>query len=406
MLRILHTGDWHIGQTLRGYAREREHRTVLDGVVRIAVERDVDLLVVAGDVYDGQNPSGSSQRLFYDTLASLHRLRPDMGVVVVAGNHDAASRLEAPDPLLQAFGVQVVGSVKRRDGSIDADRHLVPVKVRGDVAAHVLAVSYPTAACLPPLEAEGDGSPVARAVRSLYDELWTTTRPRHGGVPVVLTGHLHVAGGLESEGSERRILVGGTHAVGHDVFPSEAAYVALGHLHRAQRVGRDDVRYCGSLIPLSATEIDYRHGVTLVTLGDGVAQFEHVVVPRPVGFVRVPSDGEIRVADLGDHLAALGLPPDLPHDRRPFVQVRLSREGLPPGFREEVDRVAEGFPVRIVDVRLQPLPDVVKEFTRVATMRLADIDPVKVFEAAFERKLGHAPEPRHHHVFQLLREES
>ena len=405
MLRVLHTGDWHIGQTLRGYARDGEHRAVLDGVVRIAVEREVDVLVVAGDVYDGQNPSGPSQRLFYDTLASLYRLSPVTRVVVVAGNHDAASRLEAPSPLLEAFGVQVVGSVRRHDGSIDAGRHLVPVRVRGEVAAHVLAVSYPTAACLPLLSTEGYGSPVARAVRSLYDELWTSTRPTHGGVPVVVTGHLHVAGGIESEGAERRILVGGAHAVAHDVFPSEAAYVALGHLHRAQRVGRDVVRYSGSLIPLSATEMSYDHGVTLVTLDGGAPIMEHVPIDRPVGFVRVPAHGDTTVADLGDHLANLDLPLDLPQDDRPFVQVRLARDGLPPGYREEVDRIAECFPVRVVEVRLPPLPDVVREIARVATTRLADIDPVKVFEAAFERKLGHAPEPRHHHVFQLLREE-
>ena len=405
MLRVLHTGDWHIGQTLRGYARDGEHRAVLDGIVRIAVEREVDLLVVAGDVYDGQNPSGPSQRLFYDTLASLHRLRPDTRVVVVAGNHDAASRLEAPSPMLETFGVQVVGGVRRRDGSIDAGRHLVPVKIRGELAAQVLAVSYPTAACLPPFATEGDGSPVARAVRSLYDELWTSTRPSHGGVPVVVTGHLHVAGGVESEGAERRILVGGAHAVGHEVFPSEAAYVALGHLHRAQRVGRDVVRYSGSLIPLSATEMSYDHGVTLVTLDGGAPFMEHVPIDRPVGFLRVPAHGDTTVADLGDHLASLNLPPDLPQDERPFVQVRLARDSLSPGFREEVDRIVERFPVRVVEVRLPPLPDVVREIARVATTRLADIDPVKVFEAAFERKLGHAPEPRHHHVFQLLREE-
>ncbi len=232
---------------------------------------------------------------------------------------------------------------------------------------------------------------MARAVRSLYDELWTVTRHRHGGVPVVVTGHLHVAGGLESEGAERRILVGGAHAVAHDVFPSEAAYVALGHLHRAQRVGRDVVRYSGSLIPLSATEMCYSHGVTLVTLGGAEPLIEHVDIDRPVGFLRVPAHGETTVADLGDHLAALGLPPDLPQDERPFVQVRLARDGLPPGYREEVDRIAERFPVRIVEVRVPPLPDVVKEIARVATTRLADIDPVKVFEAAFERKLGHAP---------------
>ena len=405
-MRILHTGDWHIGQTLRGYARDREHRAVLDRVVAIAAEREVDLLIVAGDVFDTQNPSGASQRLFYDTLVAFNRARPGMTTVIVAGNHDAPARLEAPHPLLQAFDVHVVGSVRRSDGVVDADRHLVPVLVRGEMAAHVLAVSYPTTACLPTLEDEGEGSPVARAVRSLYDELWTRTRHQHGGVPVIATGHLHVAGGLESEGAERRILVGGAHAVEHDVFPSEAAYVALGHLHRAQKVGRDGVRYCGSLIPLSATEMLYHHGVTLVTLGGAAPAIEQVPVGRPVPFLRLPERGETTVADLGDRLAALGLPRDLPLDERPFIQVHVSREGLAPGFREEVDRIAEVFPVRVVDVRIPPLPDVVAEVARaIVTTRLADIDPMRVFEAAFERKLGHAPEPRHRHVFDLLRTE-
>ena len=263
MIRILHTADWHIGATLRGHDREGEHRVVLDRVVDIAVERDVHAVVVAGDVFDAFNPSASSQALLYQTLTRLARARPGTTVVVTAGNHDSAPRLEAPHPVLETLDVHLVGSVRRRDGVIDAERHLVPIRVGGDVAAQVLAISYPTAACLPAVEAGSEGSPVARAVRSLYEEVWDRTHPRHGGVPVVLTGHLHVAGAIETETSERRILVGGEHAVGHDVFPGEAAYVALGHLHRAQRVGRDSVRYSGSLLPLSATEMGYDHGVSL-----------------------------------------------------------------------------------------------------------------------------------------------
>ena len=318
-MRILHTGDWHIGQKLRGYARESEHRAVLDEVVTIAAEREVDCVIVAGDVYDGQNPSATSQRQFFETLVALNRVRPGMTTVVVAGNHDAPARLEAPYPLLQAFDVHVVGSVRRHDGVLDAERHLVPVRIRGEVAAHVLAVSYPTAACLSTLDEEGKGSPVARAVRSLYEELWTRTHHRHGRVPVIASGHLHVAGGIESEGAERRILVGGAHAVEHDVFPAEAAYVALGHLHRAQKVGRYNVRYSGSLIPLSATEMNYRHAVTLVTLGGAEPAIEQVPVGRPVHFLRLPERGETIVGNLGNHLAALDLPADLPLDERPFV---------------------------------------------------------------------------------------
>jgi exonuclease SbcD len=119
-----------------------------------------------------------------------------------------------------------------------------------------------------------------------------------GGLPFVLTGHLHVAGGIESEGAERRILVGGQHSVPHDVFPAEASYVALGHLHKAQAVGRDTVRYSGSLIPLSATELPYAHGDTLVGLDGTAVLSEHISIDRPVPFVRLPEAGDMRIPSM------------------------------------------------------------------------------------------------------------
>jgi len=410
VIRILHTADWHIGQTLRGFSREHEHRAVFERLREIAVERDIDALIVAGDVFDSQNPSGEAQRLFYDTLVRLSRARPKMTTVIVAGNHDAAGRLEAPRPLLEAFNIRVVGNVRRRDGRIEAARHLVPlVDGTGAVAAHVLAVSYPTAACLPSLtRLDGEaGSPIVAAVRSLYDELLEALRPRTDGLPLVATGHLHVAGGVESEGAERRILAGGQHAVPHDVFPPDASYVALGHLHKAQAIGRDSVRYSGSLIPLSATERSYRHGVTLVTL-DGVrATSEHIPIGRPVPFLRLPEEGDMAFAEFGDRLTALDLPPDLAILDQPFVQVRLAREGLPPGFREEIDRVAGSFPVRVVDVRVTAPPESPDERASADPLiRLSERDPEDLFKLAFQREFGVAPGAAHLDVFHRARAEA
>ncbi|MFF8801398.1 MULTISPECIES: exonuclease SbcCD subunit D [unclassified Methylobacterium] len=415
MIRVLHTGDWHIGQTLRGFSREREHDAVFGRLESIVVEREVDALVVAGDVFDSQNPSGESQARFYALMARLHAARPAMTIVITAGNHDAAGRLEAPRPLLEAIGVHVVGNVRRRDGAIDLERHLVPVRgADGETAAQVLAVSYPTAACLPPLSSlgrqtrAGDASPIVGAVRDLYGQLFEAARPRLQGLPLVVTGHLHVAGGLESEGAERRILVGGEHAVPADVFPDEARYVALGHLHRAQELGRGQVRYCGSLIPLSAAEQPYRHGVTLVTLGTGAAAIEHIEIARPVPFLRLPASGDIPLADLGDHLAALGLDPSLPLEDRPYIQVRLAREGLLPGYRAEVDRIAEGFPVRVVDVRVTVPPRVAAEVaqTEAPPPRLSERDPEELFRLAYRAKWDEEPEPAHLDVFHRARAEA
>jgi exonuclease SbcD len=410
VIRILHTADWHIGQTLRGFSREHEHRNVFRRLEEIVVERNVDALIIAGDVFDSQNPSGEAQQLFYDTLVRLSRARPRMTTVIVSGNHDAAGRLEAPRPLLEAFNIRVVGNVRRHDGRIEASRHLVPVvDASGALAAYVLAVSYPTAACLPNLTRldHEAGSPVVEGVRTLYAELLEALRPQMDGLPFVATGHLHVAGGIESEGAERRILVGGQHAVPHDVFPLEASYVALGHLHKAQAVGRDTVRYSGSLIPLSATEQPYLHGVTLVSLDGVKIVSEHIPIGRPVAFLRLPEAGDMRLADFGDHLTALDLQPDLPISERPFVQVRLAREGLQPGFREEIDRIAESFPVRIVEARVTAAPDTLNELVVADPwIRLAERDPEDLFKLAFERAFGVAPDAAHLDVFHRARAES
>lgn len=407
MTRILHTGDWHIGQSMRGFSREYEHRKAFERICEILVEREVDALIVAGDIFDSQNPSAEAQQLFYDTLVRFNRARPHMTSIIVAGNHDAAGRLEAPRPLLEAFRIRVVGNVRRHAGRIDGARHLIPIlDATGAIALNVIAVSYPTAACLPNvtrLDIEA-GSPVIAGVRSLYGELFETLHPQIDGLPFIMTGHLHVAGGLESEGAERRILVGGQHAVPHDVFPTEAAYVALGHLHRPQFVGRDAVRYSGSLFPLSATEQAYNHGVTLVTLTGTTATTEHIPIARPVQYLRLPNTGDMRLSDLGDHLTALGLAQDMPTEDHPFIQLHLAREGLPAGFREEVDQIAESFPVRIVDARVTALADAqTSSIIADPFVRLAERDPEDLFKLAFERQFGTGPDATHLEVFHLVR---
>lgn len=408
-MRLIHTADWHLGATLRGHDRAWELGQVLDALVGIVRDKEADAIVVAGDVFDSQNPSGEAQRLLYDTLAALHRARPGLTVIMTAGNHDAAGRLEAPQALLSAFGVRAVGNVRRTGGRIDVERHLVMLSKGKRAEALVLAVSHPTAACLPPWTrtADGTGSPVVAATRALYGELVAGARPHLGKAALIVTGHLHVSGGEESEGAERRILVGGEHAVPPDIFPDDAAYVALGHLHKPQRIGRETIRYSGSLIPLSATELGYGHGVTLVTIERGKTAVEHIPLPRPVPFLRLPETGEATAADLADRIEALGLPADLPVERRPFLRVHLAREGLDPGFRAEVDRLGERLPVRIVDIRLTPRAGQTEGAPVDAPgVRLADRAPDELFRAAFRRTHGVDPQAAHLDAFHATSAEA
>lgn len=403
-VRLLHTADWHIGQTLAGFARDHEHENVLAAIEDICVEREVDALIVAGDIFDHQNPSGASQQLYYRTLLALRRACPRMTIVITAGNHDAAGRLEAPAAILGELGVHVFGNARRIDGRLDARRHLVPLLAPGgEVGAHVLAVSYPTPACLPPfgaLATENGMSSIVEATRTLYSEMWEGSGAGRDGLPVIVTGHLHVLGAVESEGSERRILVGGQHAVPTSIFLEDAVYVALGHLHKAQRIGAENIRYSGSLFPLSATEAGYKHSVTLVTLdSDNTPQIEEIALPRPVEFIRLP---RLTIGDLGDHLMSLDLDEGLPVERQPFVQVQIPREGLGPGLHGQIEEIVSKFPVRLVGISREraeadgatPAPQ-----DTTPTYRLQDLQPLEMFRDAFEEKHSVAPSEMHERVF-------
>jgi exonuclease SbcD len=406
VIRLLHTADWHLGAALQGWPREAEHRAAIYQLISRARERDVDAVVIAGDVFDSLNPSAEAQRLLYETLRDLRAACPRATLALIAGNHDPAGRLEAPRALFEIAGVYSIGVIARREGgALDLATHLLPIRTAaGEVAAYLLAVPYPRAADLPIAGAEVTGSPVVWGVRELYREAVATARAKIGDAPLVLTGHLHIAGGLESEGAERRILVGGEHAAPPDIFPADVAYVALGHLHRPQSVGRETIRYSGSLIPMSKTEIDYPHGVTIVDIdAAGRAKPEHVAFTRSVPHLRLPARGALAVSEIEAAIVARGLDQEPPDAARPFVHLSVKVDGPSAGLKAEVDAICDKFPIRLVSLaveRPQAAPA-----TPIAPLRLAERQPVDLFREAFETTHGVAPSQDHLRFFDQIAEE-
>jgi exonuclease SbcD len=395
-ITLLHTADWHLGAQLQGWPREAEHRKALRGLVEIAAARAVDAVVVAGDIFDSLNPPAEAQKLLYDTLKALRAARPAATIVLVAGNHDPGGRIEAPRALFDLVNVVGVGAIARREGAVDADIHLVPLRgPSGAVEAHLLAVPYPRAADLPLVERAVEGSVIVQQTRALYAELIAAAREKIGDAPLVVTGHLHVAGGLESEGAERRILVGGEHAVPPDLFPADVAYVALGHLHRPQWVGRESVRYAGSLFPMSKTEIDYDHGVSIVTIDGGGAEIEHVPLERPTPCLRLPARGALAPKEVEAAFAALGLDPALPLDERPFVHLTVAAEGPVVGLDAEIGALAENYPIRLASLSIER-PQRAATAPAQATLRLSERQPVDLFREAFA--LAHKSDPTPEHL--------
>lgn len=407
-MRILHTADWHIGQTLNSFGRETEHAALFEKLPVLVHDHGVDAVIVAGDIFDGVNPSAEAMKMLFDGLAELHKAKPSLQVVLVAGNHDPAWRLEAPAALFAGIGVRVAGVIHRRqDKTLDIHRHLVPLKDNsGRVRANVLAIPYLRAGDLPirPEDSETEGSVYVKATRRLYGEAVEAARAAGQSLPLVVTGHLHCAGAVESEGSERRVLIGGEHAAPLDVFPADVDYVALGHLHRAQSVGRDTVRYCGSPFPMSASEIAYDHGVTLVEINAKGVAAEHIKLPRRVPYLRLPKTGALTIAEIPAAVAALGIDPATKRGEQPFAHVVVRPEGPAPALSAEVQRLLEDHPVRCAGVKLDRPAAPEGQPASEPAKRLDECDPADLFDKAFTVAYGRAPSERQRALFETIRE--
>lgn len=408
-MRLIHTADWHLGQTLHGVPREHEHARFLDWLLDRVVEHRVDALVVAGDVFDGQNPPIAALAQFYGFIARAKAAAPGLDVVVIAGNHDSGSRLEAPSPLLDALGVRVVGALPlAADGSIDAARLIVPLTDgTGGVAARCVAVPYLRPADLPAVD-DPDADPLVEGVRRVYAAAAAAGRGALlPGEALILTGHCYMHGGSLSDLSERRILGGNLHALPADIFCDTAAYVALGHLHRAQGVGgRADVRYSGSPIPLALDEDGYRHQVVLADFAGGrLVERVALEVPRAVAILRVPGGG--RFAPVEEALAALrrlDLDDGAARAQWPFLEVAVELSEPRPALREEIDAALAGRPVRLLKlaVRLTGSGGTLAEQS--PGLELSALAPEEVFRRAWGRQHADDPGPEMLAAFHELLE--
>lgn len=389
-MRLIHTSDWHLGQTLHEQERGYEHAAFLDWLLATLERERPDLLVIAGDVYDSVNPPVSAQRQLYGFVVAATRRLPRMTIAMIAGNHDSGARIEMPAPLLAGFGAHAIGRVPwRADGTLDAARLLLPVPgADGAPLGWVLALPF-----LRPAELAGaaDGDYPA-AIARVHAELIEHARAvRQPGQLLVAVSHAHLAGGATSD-SERNLVAGGAEALPPALFPADLDYVALGHLHLAQAVaGPTAIRYCGSPLPLSFAEVDYPHQVLRVDLEPGApARVTSLPVPRALPLLRVPKAGPAPLPEVLAELAALALP-ERPPEQRPFLQARVLLDAPVVDLRARVEAALAGKPVRLVHIK----PDYRKgERGDDAPPSFAPAAPAELFARAWERRYGRPPDAR------------
>ncbi len=293
-MKILHTSDWHIGRTLYGRKRYEEFEAFLDWLAETMRHNEIDALLVAGDVFDTSAPSNRAQELYYRFLCRV-AASSCRHVVVVAGNHDSPSFLDAPKELLKALDVHVVGSA-----SDPRDEVLVLRDAQGAPELIVCAVPYLRDRDIRLSEAgesvEDKERKLIEGIRSHYAtvaELAELKRRTLGaGIPVVAMGHLFTAGGQTADGDGvRELYVGSLARVNAEIFPESFDYVALGHLHVPQRVnGSETVRYSGSPLPMGFGEARQRKSLCLIEFLGAAPSVQLLDVPVFQRLERVEGD--------------------------------------------------------------------------------------------------------------------
>lgn len=337
--RLIHTSDWHLGHELHGFDRGAEHDAFLAWLLEQLRAQAADALLVTGDIYDTVNPPVPAQQRLFRFLAGALAASPHLQVILIGGNHDSAARVELPRDLLDARRVALVGSLPREAG--------VPVPARACIRLHDDTGTPRLVCAAVPYLRPGDLGEGGAA--ALYRQVAIAADAARGTLPLVVTGHLHVAGGAVSDLSERRIVMGGEETVPAEIFPAQACYVALGHLHRPQRVaGATTIRYAGSPFPLSVTERDYRHSIVVLDIDpDGVRE-TLVEIPRRVDFLRIPEHGAVPLEQI--EAALRGLPSADDATAMPYLEIAVALDGPEPDLRRRIETALDGRAARLTRI--------------------------------------------------------
>jgi exonuclease SbcD len=379
-MRILHTADWHLGKYLGPYERTCEHALFLQWLLDQINRQSIDVLIVAGDVFDTGNPSNTALKQYYDFLRQVKNTCC-RDVVIVGGNHDSVSTLNAPRDLLRFFNVHVIGGVPE-----NFDEQVIEIKDdSGAIQLVVCAVPFlrdrDIRLSVPGESADERRQRINRGITEHYRNLVPyIMRYKERNIPVIATGHLFAAGAQASPDSEKDIHVGNLGQVAGDQFPAEFDYIALGHMHRPQIVNRmQHIRYPGSPVPLSFSENADSKTVLVADFADGkLMTVKEILVPVSRRLIRVKGDWE-KVK------ARLSLIESQADELSVWIEIQVETDDYIDNLDEQlrdIELVNSEF-VFVKQIRTrqhQSISETVEE-----TLSLNDINPLTVFKKRCEQ---------------------
>lgn len=287
-MKILHTSDWHIGKRLMGRQRLDEQAQVLDEIASVCDSEKVELVLIAGDIFDTYTPCAEAEELFF---AKIKKIATNRAVLIISGNHDDGVRLSAVSPLSEEQGVYLIGNARLPVSIKQTDRTVRPTQsgkgytvfenAQGE-KVYIATLPYPNEARF---KEEKSTLEYAERIRFWIDE---SVSGNTDNLPSILLAHIFVAGGKVSE-SEREIDLGGLRAVGVDDLPN-TQYIALGHLHKKQHIGKGHCYYSGSPLQYSFDESADKSVKVFNLTQDGVQDLKDIPLQSGKKLIRLQAD--------------------------------------------------------------------------------------------------------------------
>ena len=370
-MKILHTSDWHLGISLGRVKRTDEFKAVLDWLLKVIEERKIEALIIAGDIFDTSIPPNSAATLYYRFLTQAKQTGIRT-VIVIAGNHDSASFLEAPKSILDILDCKVIGKADPEN----FDDEIIPLRnAEGGTEAVVCAVPYLRDRDIRRAVSGEDAKQQQDSRRSgiirHYQEVCRRAAELYPGVPLIATGHFYAAGGTVSKGN----VIGTLNEIPLSDLPQEIDYLAMGHLHIPQRIaGKENCRYSGSLLRLNFSDNDTGKVVLLLDSANLAGPPEEIPVPV---FQKMENiTGEIEsIRTRIEQLKALN----------ESVWLRVENTGeFEPQLQQILQTLCEDSLLEVLSCRNQKVNPALRGRKRSSGKKLDELTPEKVFLGLLE----------------------
>ena len=397
MFKFIHTSDWHLGQNFYGYDRSEEQADFLKQLTSIVRKHKPDALLVSGDIFHTAAPSNATVSLYVESMLEIHHACPSMDIIIIAGNHDSASRLDSDSQLWKMAGVTVLGGIARNEeGLADLQRHIIKVGDKGIVAA--VPFAYPSGFPRVTSETQSAGQRQQAYFQALLDR---ANQDNHDHLPIVLMAHLAVSGS-DITGHDNIIMM---ESIGVQTLGEGYDYAALGHIHRPQNVTAQ-ARYCGTPLAVSFDE-QCEHSVSIVEID------HHGSMPC-IETKRIKNIKPLHTVPPGEPIPfddALQLLQKLNPDEPAYIRLNVSVERfLPHGAQERTALALADKSCRFCEIKKTLTTAVLQQATQMTIEEFNTKAPIDIANQYFKDKLGEEmsddQKKMFEQIYQLVNEEN